>query len=70
MDRRTVPQSFWQSHECGGYSAKVTVEWHVPDNLTDEAWNIADARGAQEAEEIFARLGPKTAEIVQRMRGR
>lgn len=61
---------YFQSHECAGYSAKVTIEWHVPDGLTEEYANVAGARAEEIADDLISKLGPKTYEMVQAMRSK
>jgi hypothetical protein len=62
-------KSYYQMHECAGYSARVTIEWNIPPFLTEDCANIAAARGEEIADDLISHLGPKTYEMVQAMRG-
>lgn len=58
-------RSFYQSHECEGFRAKVTIEWDIPPTADErrltEAEDIADS--------ILAFSGKKMRDMVQAMRG-
>ena len=63
-------RSIFQSHECAGYSAKVTIEWTVPARVDADqlpAWRLGKAE--EIAEDLLAKLGPQTMEMVKAMRG-
>ncbi len=54
-------------HECGGYRAKLTVEWEHP----DKGYNGEHISRAEDvADEVMANSGPVMRDIVQTMRGR
>lgn len=62
-----VKRSFYQTHECGGYRAAITIEWSHP----DRGYNGEHVSRAEDvADEIIAEAGPQMREIVQTMRGR
>lgn len=55
---------YYQYHESGGYKAKVTIEWEIPNNVDAKRLNS----GAEIADKILEFSGPKTRDIVQAMR--
>lgn len=62
-------REFWQTHDCSGYRAKISIEWETPRGVEE----LAGDRGAQAEEiatEVLAKLAPKPLEIVQAMMGR
>lgn len=60
--------SFWQSHDCNGYRAKVTIEWEWPDGeVASQGWLN---RAEEIAEEAFSKSGPSVRLIVLAMQGR
>lgn len=59
---------FFQSHECSGYRAKVTVEWSDPEDI--ELLPERAASAEEIADEVITTLAPKPLEIVQAMLGR
>lgn len=63
-------KTFWQSHECGGYRAKITIEWSVPNRVDPEqlpAWRMLTAE--EIASKALAFGAPLLPDIVQAMRG-
>lgn len=62
-------RSFYQSHECAGFRAKVTIEWDIP--ATAEEVYIKDRIAAAEdiADAILAFSGKRMRDMVQIMRG-
>jgi hypothetical protein len=63
-------RTFYQSHQCEGFRAKVVIEWSEPsdDDLEFQpAWRAADAE--EIADEILAFSGPRMRDMVQAMRG-
>lgn len=60
------PKTFYQSHECDGYRAKVTIEWSFPRD-TEPSWRSLEAEDIADA--IMAHSGPKMRDMVQVMRG-
>lgn len=66
-----MTRSFYQSHECAGFRAKVTIEWAAPEGIDFDELDRSRVDAAEEiAGEMIAVIGPKTYEIVQTMRGR
>lgn len=59
---------FYQSHECEGFRAKVTIEWSMPvDGDLLPAWRAETAEDI--ADSILAFSGRKMRDMVQAMRG-
>lgn len=60
----------WQSSECGGYRAKVTIEWSLPD---DVSFDMLPGNRKEVAEEIASSIlsfsGPRMRNLVAAMRG-
>jgi len=55
---------YYQYHECQGYSARVTIEWEIPDEHEKGRLLLAEPT----ADEILAYAGPRMKEIVAKMR--
>lgn len=62
-------REFWQSHDCSGYRARISIEWETPRGVEELAGD-RDARAEEIAADVLAHLGPKPFEIVQAMMGR
>lgn len=62
-------REFWQSHDCSGYRARISIEWDTPRDVEELAGDRA-ARAEEIAADVLAALGPKPFEIVQAMMGR
>lgn len=62
-------RTFYQSHECEGFHARVTIEWGIPPRC-DEVF-IADRLAVAEdiADSILGFAGKKMRDMVQTMRG-
>jgi hypothetical protein len=60
--------TFWQTHDCSGYRAKVTIEWSAPENIELLPERAEDAEAI--ADDIMAKLAPGPLEIVRAMMGR
>lgn len=62
-------RSFYQSHECAGFRAKITIEWDIPPK--SEEIYIMDRLAAAEdiADAILAFSGKRMRDMVQVMRG-
>jgi hypothetical protein len=61
---------FYQSHECQGFRAKVTIEWSMPETVDADllpAWRTEAAEDI--ADSILAFSGRKMRDMVQAMRG-
>lgn len=61
---------FYQSHSCGGFSAKVTIEWSIPEQVDETSlpeWRMQDAEDI--ADNILAFAGKRMRDMVQAMRG-
>lgn len=61
---------FYQSHQCEGYHARVTIEWTTPKGVEGDllpAWRMQSAEAIADA--ILAFSGPKMRDMVQAMRG-
>jgi hypothetical protein len=61
---------FYQSHECEGFRAKVTIEWSMPDTVDGDLlpkWRTETAEDI--ADSILAFSGRKMRHMVQAMRG-
>jgi hypothetical protein len=59
-------KTFYQSHECEGYRAKITIEWEFPHEI-EPAWRSLEAEEIADA--ILRYSGPKMRDMVQVMRG-
>lgn len=64
-----MSRTFYQSHSCAGFSARVTIEWDIP-KTCDETF-IANRLAAAEdiADQILGFSGSKMRDMVQTMRG-
>jgi hypothetical protein len=63
-------RTFFQSHECAGYRAKVTIEWSMPKDVDADllpAWRTSTAEDI--ADSVLAFSGRKMRDMVQAMRG-
>lgn len=60
------PKTFYQSHTCDGYSAKVIIEWSFPHEM-EPSWRSLEAEDVADA--ILRHAGPKIRDMVQAMRG-
>lgn len=60
------PKTFYQSHECDGYRAKVTIEWSFPSDI-EPSWRSLEAEDI--ADSILSFSGKKMRDMVQAMRG-
>jgi hypothetical protein len=62
-------REYWQSHDCSGYRARISVVWETPNDVESLAdpHNVA---AEKIAEDVLAALAPKPLEIVQAMMGR
>lgn len=63
-------RTFYQSHECAGFRAKVTIEWSMPEEIDPDllpAWRHDTAE--EIADSILAFSGKKMRDMVQAMRG-
>lgn len=61
---------FYQSHQCEGYHAKVTIEWTTPKDVEGDLlppWRMQTAEDL--ADLILQFSGPKMRDMVQAMRG-
>lgn len=55
---------YYQSHTCDGYSAKIIIEWEIPENTHDKCLELPEYI----ASEILKFSGPKTRDMVNKMR--
>lgn len=62
-------KEFWQSHDCSGYRAKISIEWETPRGV-DELAGDRQADAEVIADQALAALARKPLEIVQAMMGR
>ena len=65
-----INKSFYQSHECEGFRAKVTIEWSIPEHIEETnlpQWRMEDALNT--ADNILSYAAPKIRNMVQSMRG-
>ncbi len=63
-------RTFYQSHECAGFRAKVTVEWSFPKDIDADLLPAARISNAESiADSILVLSGPKMRSMVQAMRG-
>jgi hypothetical protein len=61
---------FYQSHQCEGYHAKVTIEWSMPKGVDGDLLPVSRTQDAEAiADSILAFSGPKMRDMVQIMRG-
>jgi hypothetical protein len=65
MTKRT----FYQSHSCEGFSARVTIEWDIPEKVDETAIPGRLAEAEDIADEILKFSGNKMRDMVQTMRG-
>lgn len=68
-EKQPMKREFYQSHECGRYRAKVTVEWEFPDDAPELTPNWVES-GEAVAESALEAVGHKAREIVEALRGR
>jgi hypothetical protein len=61
--------SCYQSHECAGYRARITIEVFAPDDVDFDLAGGRKGKAEDIADAILAFAGPKTRDIVQVMRG-
>lgn len=59
---------YWQSHNCNGYRAEVTIEWLTPEGV--ELLPERDAIASGIADDALAKVAPAAFELVQAMQGR
>ena len=64
LERFKMKNLYYQSHECQGYRARVTIEWEIPDDHPKERLILAEPV----ADEILNYAGPRMKEIVAKMR--
>jgi len=63
-------RTFYQSHECEGFRAKVTIEWSMPTDVDPDhlpAWRAQTAEDI--ADSVLAFSGRRMRQMVQAMRG-
>lgn len=60
---------YFQSHDCGGYRATVTIEWFPPDDVEECSLGSRGDKAEELAESVLSFSAPKVREIVQAMRG-
>lgn len=63
-----MTMTFWQTHDCNGYRAKVTIEWSSPESVKLLPERAANAEAI--ADDIMTKLAPGPLEIVRAMLGR
>lgn len=64
-----MTRTFYQSHTCDGFRAKITIEWDIPKDI-DETTIRNRLFGAEDiADAILAFAGPRMIHMVQTMRG-
>lgn len=62
-------RTFYQSHECEGFRAKVTIEWDIP-ATADETTIKHRVQNAEDiADQILGFAGKRMRHMVQAMRG-
>ena len=64
---KTINKSYYQSYFCDGYTAKVTIEWSYPLNLSENSQALKDAE--EIADKIMSYSAPLIRPLVQKMRG-
>jgi hypothetical protein len=64
-----MTRSFYQSHSCDGFSAKVTIEWMVPKKVDIDMIPNRMQRAEDIADAILGFSGPKMRDMVQELRG-
>lgn len=65
-----MTRTFYQSHECEGFRAKVTIEWSMPEKLDPDLlppWR--EEMATDIADGILAFSGRRMRQMVQAMRG-
>ncbi len=62
-------RTFYQSHECEGFRAKVTIEWDIPE-MHETVMNYRLDAAEDIADQIMAFAGKRMRDMVQTMRGR
>src|SRR6185312_12212956 len=62
-------KQFYQSHECDGFRARVTIEWSIPERVDETTirHRIQDAEDI--AEQILGFAAHRVRNMVQAMRG-
>lgn len=64
-----MTRTFYQSHECEGFRAKVTIEWDIPKKIDETAIPNRIAVAEDIADAILAFSGKRMRDMVQAMRG-
>lgn len=62
-------REFWQSHDCSGYSCRVSITWDTPRDMP-ELPPERMAAAEEIAEDILVKLAKKPLEVVSAMMGR
>jgi hypothetical protein len=63
-------RTFFQSHQCSGFHAKVTIEWSFPKDIDADMLPADRISSAEEiADSILELSGPMMRAMVQAMRG-
>ncbi len=62
-------RTFYQSHECEGFRAKITIEWDIPPKVEETAIARRIAVAEDIADAILAFSGKRMRDMVQIMRG-
>lgn len=62
--------TFYQSHQCEGYHAKVTIEWSTPKDVEADLLPASRMQNAEAiAESTLTFSGPRMRDMVRAMRG-
>lgn len=64
-----MTRMYYQSHECEGFRAKITIEWDIPKKVDETAIPGRIAAAEDIADSILAFSGKKMRDMVQSMRG-
>ncbi len=64
-----MTRTFYQSHVCEGFRAKLTIEWDIPPKCEETVIAHRIAAAEDIADAILAFAGPRMIHMVQAMRG-
>lgn len=62
-------RTFYQSHSCEGFRAKVTIEWDIPETSDETVIRHRIEAAEDIADSILRFSGNKMRDMVQVMRG-
>jgi hypothetical protein len=62
-------RSYYFTHSCEGFSAKVTIEWDIPKKVDETVIRNRIANAEDIADSIMGFAGRRVRDMVQVMRG-